>query len=216
MSGLKSVTLRRLLIAGLVVVACCCALVLWPVCVASSLRSELRRMHAGPLPIEQLRIWAGQHGERVTCSAGRCEASVVVNNRFLWRLHLAPGTNFIATVVEEDGQLVETHLWLTDISYIGRRPGSRTLLIVDYGGSRTHGTGLSVPHVRSGLRTVTYGIPSTAAPGDLALAFEVNVWCLARIGGCEGEQQAPRVWALRKQQLERWERQPHTGPDEDE
>jgi hypothetical protein len=182
--------------------ACAAALVLYPVFVANSVRSELRRIHAGTVSVERLRRWAERHGGTVACANGRCEANVNVNNSLLSALHLAPLTYLDASVVTTDGQLTQTSLQLSDLDYSAPRRGASTQLLVDYTASVIPESRPIAPHVGQEPQGKPPSIVYLATPRSgqraIDLAYNINVWCLAQIGGCRPVQQAPDVWALRK------------------
>jgi hypothetical protein len=158
-------------------------------------------MSQGRVGSEELRQWAGRHRGAVTCQDGRCAAEVDLSNSILHRLGLAPLTMFEATVVTVDGQLVETYLSLSDVhSSHGRPAGGSTLLVMEYQPSKVsrHMVGqVYLGHGPIGKPpSILYMATPQAGPRAIAIAHEINVWCLARIGGCSPQQQAPDVWSM--------------------
>lgn len=173
----------------------CGVLVLRPVWVADSVLSDLRHMRGRSFSVEQLRRWADRHGGTVECMTGRCEASVRVANRLLSAFRLSPPLEFYAFVdVTPNGQLTSATLTLT-----ARPRGAVTLVVINYSASREPNSEARAAHVAKGPAEkpgVVYVVSSKFGAADLALAYEINTWCLARIGGCAADRQAPRIWAL--------------------
>ena len=178
-------------------------LILRPVMIANSIRNELRMLQAGPFSAERLGKWAATHGGCTTCDGGRCEASVSVSNRPLNLLRLAPLMYFDASIVTNDGKLAQNSLRISDLRYTTRHKGSTTQLLVKFNDDGTVERSQSAPLERVAREpigkplAVVYVATSSSDPHARALAYDMNVWCLARIGGCTGAQQAPTVWALR-------------------
>jgi hypothetical protein len=184
---------------GMLVLA---VLILRPVMIANSIRNELRTFQAGSFSSEQLANWAAKHGGSTTCDGGRCEASVSVSNRPLNLLRLAPLTYFDASIVTNNGQLAQTSLRISDLRYATRPSGSTTQLLVKFAGTAEGGQSAPLERVAQEpigkAPAIVYVASSKSDPHARALAYDMNVWCLARVGGCTGSQQAPTVWALRK------------------
>jgi len=187
------------MVFGLVVLAGVAG-VLYPVVIAKLLISDLQDIERHPISEAWLRQWADERGGDYSCDGSRCRAEVEVRNTFLSTLGLARAAGFIAAVTLEEGRLVHVTMILADVNYEARPIGALTLAGVDYGSVGEPGSAPSVPEVRSDpggkLPSVSYGVTSSAAPGDLALAYKFNVWCLARVGRCANPEQAPEIWAL--------------------
>jgi hypothetical protein len=180
------------------------ALVLRPALRARALMNEIRILHAGPFSAEQLRTWAAEHDGEVQCDGNRCDAYVRVSNGLLAALHLAPLTYFYAEVATEDGNLLQTGFSLTNVNYGATTwKGSSTGLIVVFDDKRVPESHSPAPHTHLGQEPigkppgVIFITSLNAAPRWIALAYDIHVWCLTRIGGCDRAQQAPGVWALR-------------------
>ena len=180
------------------------ALILRPVMVANSLRNEMLEFIEGPFSEQRLREWAARHAATLKCDGTTCEADATVYN---WPLHvfgLAPETRFNAEIDTNHGNLAQTVLNLSNISYSDKPKGAATMLLVHFtrDGDTESKVGAHGVHVGQEpigkLPTVVYSVDLNAAPHNLALAYDINVWCLARIGGCTGPQQAPEVWTLRR------------------
>ena len=177
-------------------------LILYPAVVANSIRNELRTFQPGPFPTERLREWAAKYGGSVTCDGPSCGAAVTVSNRPLNLLRLAPLTYFDAQVVTNDGKLAETSLRISNLQYGTPPTGSTTQLFVKFDGAIEQGQDGPLEHFArepiGKAPAVSYVATSRSAPRARALAYGLNVWCLARIGSCMEAQQAPAVWALRE------------------
>jgi hypothetical protein len=57
---------------------------------------------------------------------------------------------------------------------------------------------------RDKLPSRLYAVTPQSSPQAIARAFKVNVWCLARVGGCSPSQQAPDIWALPPTPIRPW------------
>jgi hypothetical protein len=194
------VLLRFGIVLGLALIAGA-AIVLYPVMVASSVLSDVRRMAGQSMSEAWLRQWAEEHRGSIRCDDSDCAAEVSVSNWLLSRLRLARPTLFATTVVLKGGKLTHVRLTLTDLNYQARHKGATTSTVVDYTEARHPGSGPTTPKLIQEPvgkpPTVTYFVTPGAERHALALAYEINVWCLARIGGCLDSQQAPEIWALR-------------------
>jgi hypothetical protein len=164
--------------------------------------NEIRILRAGPFSAEQLRKWAAEHDGTVQCDENRYNADTKVSNGLLAALHLAPLTYFYAGVTTEDGNLLNAGFCLTTMNYATWK-GSATSLLVVFDENKMPDWNAPAPHTyfsqapTGRLPGVTYMASSNADPRWIALAYDIDVWCLTRIGGCDKAQQAPRVWALR-------------------
>lgn len=176
-------------------------LVLYPVWVARSLREDLRQVRGGAFPLDELRAWAEGNGGTVTCTDGRCYATVTIGNRLLSILNLAPATEFVASITTDGGKLVQTGLVLSDLDYSSARKGATTQLLVDFSGAGALGPRTDRPHLGQEPigkpPAVSYVVTPSSSAREVALAYKIDLWCLARIGGCLPAEQAPAVWALR-------------------
>jgi hypothetical protein len=179
------------------------AFILRPVMIANSIRNEMREFHAGPFSAERLRKWAADHAGTIRCDGNRCWSDASVINRPLSALGLAPPAGFIASIETNDGKLSQTSIQIISDPRDGPGRASTQLLVhfTDKGAieSKLGAHGVHVGQEPIGRPpAVVYSVDLSAAPHDIALAYDINVWCLARVGGCTGDQQAPGVWALRK------------------
>jgi len=177
-------------------------LALRPVVMAISARNDLAKVTRDHLSEEQMRKWASGHHGGVTCDGGRCTGSVYISNRLLHALGLAPLTRFDAEIITDRGQAVQASLSLSDVQYLGAASGATTVGIIAYE-AKEGSYPIHAPFVLKGLHGPTgkpplriYMVTPHSAPQAIARAFEINVWCLARIGGCSPSQQAPPIWAL--------------------
>lgn len=188
------ITLGLILAAGT-------ATVLYPVVAAHSVLYAVRDVGRQPTSEAWLRQWAAKHGGRIRCDHSDCAAEVEVSNWLLSRLRLARPTLFAATVALNDGKLTHVRLTLTDLNYQARYKGSTTSTVVDYTEERHPGPGVAPPRlVQEPVGkppTVAYVVNSRSERRAVALAYDIDVWCLARIGGCLASQQAPGIWSLR-------------------
>lgn len=148
-----------------------------------------------------LRQWAREHSATTKCDGSDCAAEVKVSNWLLARLNLAPPTLFTATISISSGKLVLVRLSLTDLDYQARR-GASTATIIDYSETLDPEAKPATPRlVQEPVGkppAVVYFVTPEVEPNARELARGINVWCLARIGGCLNSQQAPELWALRK------------------
>ncbi len=180
------------------------ALVLRPVVTATLIRDEMRRLRAGSFSVERLNEWATSHAGTVACAGSKCEASVSLSSRPLSVLGLTPLTYFDASIVTIDGKLIQTSLRLSDLRYATHPRGATTQLLVDFSDSGTVDSNPGASRVHVGQEpigkppAVVYVVASNSDAKAIALAYDINLWCLARVGGCAETQQAPKVWALRK------------------
>ena len=190
-------TLTALLLAAIfaVVVAA-----LWPVSVASSLRAQLRELEEGPFPKQRLDKWATDYGGTVDCASGVCWAAVRVKNHAMWFLGLVPASEFDAEIRIKDGELVQKSFRL-----VSKPNGSDAAVITECivnfeklgANAAYHGAHLAEEPVGK-PPGVVYSVYLGSTAADTGLAYDINLWCLARIGGCSGAEQAPRLWALRR------------------
>jgi hypothetical protein len=196
----KGLLLRFGIVIG-VVLAVGAAIVLYPVMVANSVLSDVREVGKQPRSEAWLRQWAERHRGNIRCDHSGCVAEVTVSNWLLSRLRLARPALFAATVALNDGALTHVRLTLTDLNYQARYKGATTSTVVDYAEARNATAEPTPPKLvqepKGKPPTVAYFVSRGAEPRSLALAYKINVWCLARIGGCLDSQQAPEIWALR-------------------
>jgi hypothetical protein len=185
---------------GLLVLLTVLALVLRPVTVARSLKSDLTRMGGTRISILELEKWAQhQHGD-VNCDHEGC--TVEISNDFLQALRLAPPVRFVAGVTLVEGRVAATSLSLVSVRYDRNRPeGASTLLTIAYEPSRYFRGRLVEPYVRHGptgkVPQLTYIASPQCDLRAIAAARNIDVWCLARLGGCmTGTQQAPDAWSF--------------------
>jgi hypothetical protein len=174
-------------------------LTLRPVFLAISVRNDIAKISKGHFDEGQLRQWAARHHGVVTCHEGQCEGSVYIPNSLLHSLHLAPLTRFNAEVDIVDNRPVRSTLSISDVQYLGRASGATTMVVVEYESSRySEPVGdLLVRDVPKGkLQFRLYAVTPQSSRQAIARAFKINVWCLARIGGCPQSQQAPDIWVL--------------------
>jgi hypothetical protein len=151
----------------------------------------------------------------VLCGEHGC--TVEVENRFLHAIHLGPVTRFVAGASLSDGRVVDTTLFL--IAMRGRPSGpigAQTTLVVAYEPPTYFKETLMEPYVGYGPANNPPNVTCVTTPdlGATALgrAMHINVWCLARPGGClRGKQQAPEVWALPETPMPGYEARPGTG-----
>ena len=188
-------------IAALVLVG----IFLRPVVIANSMRNEVREFREGPFPAERLRKWATDHSGRITCSGSKCEADATVYNRPLHAVGLAPEIMLAVVISTDHGALAQTSLYIYDLSTPTEAGGAGTMLFVHFAHNGTYESKMGAHGVHVGQEpfgkrlTMVYSVDLNAESHATELAYGINVWCLARIGGCSGPQQAPEVWALRKQ-----------------
>jgi hypothetical protein len=196
----KGLLLRFGIVVGLVLAAGV-AMILYPVMIANSVLGDVREVGKRSTSEAWLRQWTERHRGNIRCDHSGCVAEVSVSNWLLSRLRLARPTLFVATVTLNDGTLTHVRLTLTDLNYQARYKGSTTSTIVDYTQVSHPRLGPTTPNLvqepAGKPPTVAYFVTSEAQPEALALAYEINVWCLARIGGCLASQQAPKIWSLR-------------------
>lgn len=197
----QTLMLRFGVVLGLVALGCAAA-ILYPVVIAKSLISEVRTIERHPISEAWLRQWAEEHGGDYSCDDSRCRAVVEVYNSFLSTLRLARTASFTAAVTLEEGRLARVYMLLIDLDYGADPVGASTWTGVDYTSVREPGYPPSSPEVSQEPTGkppgVGYRVASSAEPHDLALAYKINVWCLARSGRCADSEQAPEIWALRR------------------
>lgn len=188
-------------ISGGVLVLALIALVIRPVVSAIAVRNSIVGMSQGRFDTAELRRWAKRHRATVTCQDDRCDADVALSNGILHRLGLAPLTLLVAHVAIVRGQLAETSFMLSDVRYShGRHAGACTLLAMEYEPSETARSSVGrafVGHGPTGKPPfVSYTVTPQSGPRAIAIARAINVWCLARLGGCAAQQHAPEVWSM--------------------
>ena len=180
------------------------SLIISPVLRARSIRDDIRAIQPGAFTRERLVEWAKDHGGTVSCREGRCSADVSIQNGMLYKLGLAPLTEFGASIITVGGKVSRTEIGLNDLAYrVGTNPqGATTSLVVDFAGDQLLPSKYAAAHLDqepSGKPLgVTYTVSRSSDPQAVALAYDLNIWCLGRIGGCGAWQQAPRVWVLRR------------------
>ena len=193
---------QRYMIAGSIVgvlVATLVALILRPVIIALSVRNDIAKIRKGHFNEEQLRQWAVRHHGDMTLYQGEYYGRVYVTNRLLHLLHLAPLTIFDAEVEIVGNRPVQSSLSISNGQYGPKPSGGVTLIVIEYEPPEhsfpVHDS--LVLRVRKGeLLSVTYAVTAESSQQAMARVFEINVWCLARIGGCSPSQLAPSIWAL--------------------
>jgi len=177
------------------------AIVLYPFIVARSTLRDLPTTTDQATSEEWLRQWARDHSATMECDGSNCVAEVIISNWLLTRIHLAPPTRFAASVSIDSGKLVKARLSLSDVDYQARR-GASTVMNIDYTGTHHPGATPATPTLWQEPvgkpPAVVYFVTPEVEPNARDLARSINVWCLARIGGCSRSQQAPELWALRK------------------
>jgi len=200
-----------MLIAALV------TLTLRPVFIAISVRNDIAKIRKGHFNEQQLRQWAARHHGDVIFYQGRYNGRVCLTNRLLHALHLAPLTIFDAEVEVADNRPVQSILSISDAQYLPpAASGAGTMVVIEYEPSRYSEPfdDLLVREVPKGkLRFRHYSVTPQSSPPAIARAFKINVWCLARVGGCSPSQQAPDIWALPSTPPVKWAG--HEGPSAD-
>jgi len=174
-------------------------LALRPALSALAVKRDIARIRDGKFDEKALRQWTSKHGGRVTCANGRCEGSIYIANMLLNVLHLAPLTRFDAEVDLANNQPVQIVLSLSDVQYLRGVSGATTSVVINY--QATNGwpgaedsVVLGGPHGKRPSRS--YIVRQGSSQSAVALAFCINPWCLAQLGGCTPNQQAPGIWAL--------------------
>jgi hypothetical protein len=182
-----------------IVIVILAVLVLRPVLSAISVRDDVAKIRRGHFDEKQLRQWAARHGGDVWCENGECHGDVDISNRLLHALHLAPLTRFGADVVIVSNQPVQSSLILHDMGSLHRAAGGTTFVEMVYEPDKTRFP-VCDWEVRRGPTSKPpsrrYIVAPQSSPQAINRAFDINVWCLARIEGCSGPQQAPDIWAL--------------------
>lgn len=202
---------RRLVVTGSILGATAVILVtltLRPVFLAISVRNDIAKISKGHFDEGQLRQLAARHHGVVTCHEGQCEGSVYIPNSLFHSLLLAPLTRFNAEVDIVDNRPVRSTLSISDVKYLPpKASGATTMVVVEYESSR-YSEPVGDLLVRDGPRGKPpfrlYAVRPESSTLAIARAFKVNVWCLARIGGCSPSQQAPDIWALPPTPIRPW------------
>jgi hypothetical protein len=194
---------RRFTIAGGIIGAIAVALVgliLRPVLSANSVLDDIRKIDRSHFDANQLREWARRGHGTAVCSEQRCEAEVQILNRLLYALRLAPLTRFNVDFVVIDNRLVQTSLVFSDVQYLGKATGATTRAVIVWEPSKSFdfpGGEWFVGHGPIGKApSVFYVVSPQSGSRALTIAQAINVWCLARIGGCSPSEQAPDIWSL--------------------
>ena len=194
---------RGVIITGGVIVVVAVALlglVLRPVLSANSMLDEIGTIDRSHFDETHLREWARRHHGTVACSEQRCEAEVQLSNRLLCVLHLAPLTRFNVDLVVVDNRLAQTLVGLSDVQYVGKPTGAATDAVVVWEPSKSFDFPNGEWYVGHGPigkpPSVLYVVSPQSGSRAIALADGINIWCLARIGGCSPSEEAPDIWAL--------------------
>lgn len=175
-----------------------------PVISAKSVVGDIVGIDKGGFNAMQLRQWADRHRGSVVCDGQRCQGTVEESNDVLHFLHLAPSTRFSAVMTTVDDHLVQSAFYLSDVNYSpDAASGAATHVVLAYSSSevtRVLGSPVSGAFVAQGpvgkLPGRLYVVTPESSKASISLAYKINVWCLARIGGCSGPQQAPDIWSL--------------------
>ncbi len=163
-------------------------------------------MSQNPFNTENLQQWAARRNGTVTCREQRCEGRVEFSNDLLHALHLAPLTRFEAEIVVVDNRAMQSAQSLSDVQYSGAQPsGASTQVVIEYEPSKSFDFPIGDAFVGRGPRgklpSILYAVTPQSSPRAKAIAFELNSWCLVRIGGCSQSQQAPSIWSLPSTQV---------------
>lgn len=164
--------------------------------VARSFLSEAAALKLESADDAQVRRLASRYGGRIgagVCNANRCSYFFSFDNSWLRRLHLAPPTRLTSTLSTENGILVHRNIELASgkplaayIAFVDERLSLRNPIE-----ERLSLPGLKEPfdigrETSGGSRwRVFVNLTPAATNEQHRIAYDLDVGCLSRIGGCE-------------------------------
>lgn len=180
-------------------VGCVTAMVLYPTLRANRIRDKVLAFDWARADTEAVRRLSNQFGGSSRCISGACQFDIVVKNRILSGLHLAPPTYFNVSI-HTDGDVVQDYV--TSLGENGKEGDGhwssvwviKKCLAETDGNRQPYEVLTSSAH--KGRSVYVKMSPFSTAQQQSAMLANLQTECLSRIPGCSEQQLSPAIWRL--------------------